>query len=126
MDILRSVSTFEVQAYEWLWKPFIPLGEVTLLLGGDTISKLTREEDPASAPLFGDAGFAVVLERNAAAAPIHYAFMTDGSGASAIKAEHGGRLSMDGMDVFNFAIKVGGKEKKTTTTRGDLSLRLRA
>lgn len=75
-----------------------------LLLGGDTISKLTREEDPASAPLFGDAGFAVVLERNAAAAPIHYAFMTDGSGASAIKAEHGGRLSMDGMDVFNFTI----------------------
>ena len=75
-----------------------------LLLGGDTISKLTAEDDAASAPLFGDAGFATVLSRSDAAIPIHYSFMSDGAGARAILAEHGGRLAMDGMDVFNFTI----------------------
>ena len=75
-----------------------------LLLGGDTITKLTKPTDAASAPLFGDAGFATVLEKSNGASPIHYAFMTDGSGAKAIEAQIGGRLSMDGMDVFNFTI----------------------
>lgn len=75
-----------------------------VLCGGDTISKLTKDDDPASAPLFGDAGFAVVLEKVDGATPIHFAFKTDGSGAGAISCEHGGHLSMDGMDVFNFTI----------------------
>ena len=75
-----------------------------LLCGGDTISKLVKGDDAASAPLFGDAGFAVVLEKSDVAEPIHYAFMTDGTGADAISAKHGGRLFMDGMDVFNFTI----------------------
>lgn len=75
-----------------------------LLLGGDTISKLTRTDDAASAPLFGDAGFATVLRKYENASPIHYAFMTDGSGAKAIEAPYGGNLAMDGMDVFNFTI----------------------
>lgn len=75
-----------------------------LLLGGDTISKLTSPEDASAAPLFGDAGFATALKRKDSALPIHYAFMSDGSGAKAIEAQHGGRLFMDGMDVFNFTI----------------------
>lgn len=75
-----------------------------LLLGGDTISKLTSPDDASAAPLFGDAGFATVLKRKDGASPIHYAFMSDGSGAKAIEAQHGGRLVMDGMDVFNFTI----------------------
>jgi len=75
-----------------------------LLLGGDTISKLTSPVDAGSAPLFGDAGFATVLAKSSDASPMHYAFMTDGSGAKAIAAEPGGRLAMDGMDVFNFTI----------------------
>ena len=75
-----------------------------LLLGGDTITKLTRPDDAASAPLFGDAGFATVLCRSESATPIHYAFMSDGSGAKVIEAPIGGTLSMDGMDVFNFTI----------------------
>ena len=55
MDILRSVSTFEVQAYEWLWKPFIPLGEVTLLLGGDTVGKTSLLMNLAAALTSGTA-----------------------------------------------------------------------
>ena len=82
----------------------MPNVEKVLLLGGDTITKLTRADDASSAPLFGDAGFATVLKRSCEATPIHYAFMTDGSGAKAIEAPIGGRLAMDGMDVFNFTI----------------------
>lgn len=75
-----------------------------LLCGGDTISKLTDAHDASAAPLFGDAGFASILERDESAAEIRYAFKTDGSGRAAIACDFGGRLKMDGMDVFNFTI----------------------
>ena len=75
-----------------------------LLCGGDTISKLTDKNDSASAPLFGDAGFALMLERDEAATEIRYAFKTDGTGSRAISCDFGGHLAMDGMDVFNFTI----------------------
>ena len=75
-----------------------------ILCGGDTISKLTKYDDPASAPLFGDAGFAVVLEKEDGTTPMHFSFKTDGSGAETISCEYGGHLCMDGMDVFNFTI----------------------
>lgn len=75
-----------------------------LLCGGDTISKITDENDPASAPLFGDAGFALILESDDTAPDIRYAFKTDGTGWQAITCEFDGQLSMDGMDVFNFTI----------------------
>ena len=75
-----------------------------LLCGGDTISRIVDAKDPASAPLFGDAGFAVILEKGEAAAPIRYAFKTDGEGADAIRCAVDGKLKMDGVDVFNFTI----------------------
>lgn len=75
-----------------------------LLCGGDTISKITDGNDSASAPLFGDAGFALMLKRDDAAPEIRYAFKTDGTGNRAISCDFGGRLAMDGMDVFNFTI----------------------
>lgn len=91
--VLSSASLLQMQGFRKV-----------LLLGGDTISKLTAPDDAASAPLFGDAGFAMVLFRSDTAAPIRYSFMSDGAGARAILAEQGGRLTMDGMDVFNFTI----------------------
>lgn len=75
-----------------------------LLCGGDTISKLTDAHDASAAPLFGDAGFALILERDESAAEIRYAFKTDGAGHAAIECKFDGRLAMDGMDVFNFTI----------------------
>ena len=75
-----------------------------LLCGGDTISKLTDGNDAASAPLFGDAGFALMLECDETAPGIRYAFKTDGAGSRAISCDFGGRLAMDGVEVFNFTI----------------------
>lgn len=75
-----------------------------LLCGGDTISKITDENDSSSAPLFGDAGFAMILEADDSAPEIRYAFKTDGAGCHTIACDYGGHLAMDGMDVFNFTI----------------------
>lgn len=75
-----------------------------LLCGGDVLSKIVDPADAASAPLFGDAGFAAVVERDVSAPPMRYAMMTDGSGHAAIECRRGGFVSMNGMDVFNFAI----------------------
>lgn len=75
-----------------------------LLCGGDTLSRIVDHKDAASAPLFGDAGFATVLGKDEMAPEIRYAFKTDGSGHGAIECEFGGRVKMDGMDVFNFTI----------------------
>ena len=75
-----------------------------LFCGGDTISKITDEKDSSSSPLFGDAGFAMIIEADDSAPEIRYAFKTDGAGCYAISCDYGGRLSMDGMDVFNFTI----------------------
>lgn len=86
-----------------------------LLMGGDCLLKLVDPQDPASAPLFGDAGFAAVLARDESADEVRYRFKTDGAGYRAIfddnLARHGRSnpptgefVRMDGMDVFNFTI----------------------
>ena len=75
-----------------------------LLCGGDTPSKIINPSDAASAPLFGDAGFATLLVQDEQSPDIRYAFKTDGSGSAAIECEFGQTVKMDGMDVFNFTI----------------------
>lgn len=52
-----------------------------LVLVGDTISRISSPEDRSVAYLFGDAGSATLLERDAAAAPMFYSLGTDGKGA---------------------------------------------
>ena len=54
------------------------------LLGGDTSLKPVWKGDPSAAPLFGDSGFAVILDRDKSAPSIDYSFCTDGGGYRAI------------------------------------------
>lgn len=99
-----------------------------LLLIGDAAGK-PNPADPR-APLFGDAAVAVALERDAAAAPMHFSLHTDGSGWDHImERKPGGNPGLDstafnfardpagrvhvncqyqikGADVFNFAVRV--------------------
>ena len=92
-----------------------------LLLGGDDISRVASREDISNQMLFGDAGFAAVMEYAEDAAPLHWLLGTDGTGADAIYAaghapwarrvmpsgkEVGPWLEMDGLAVFNFTINV--------------------
>jgi 3-oxoacyl-[acyl-carrier-protein] synthase-3 len=103
-----------------------------LLLVGDTITKLTSPRDKSVFPLFGDAGSATAVEFNSSkSTKISFLTGVDGSGDNAIKITHGaGRnridenslkyskidenenerreidLKLNGLDVFNFAIKI--------------------
>ena len=55
-----------------------------ILLGGDCSLKLISPDDSSAAPLFGDSGFAVVLDYDETAPSFDYSFCTDGSGYKAI------------------------------------------
>lgn len=113
-----------------------------LLLDGETFSKIVNREDKANVPLYGDAGTATLIEKGHFP-PSTFILHTDGSGEDAVKIpaamripvttqalvvterEDGNKRNdlevfMDGMEVFNFALRVvpkGVKEllKETNT-----------
>lgn len=99
-----------------------------LLLDGETFSKVVNPLDKVNVPLYGDAGTATLIEKGDFDESI-FILRTDGSGEDAVKIPAGMRhpitpeslivteredgnfrndiqVYMDGMDVFNFAIKV--------------------
>jgi len=100
-----------------------------LLLAGDTISKFVNPRDRSTAPLFGDAGSATLIEKTEANTKSFFSLHTDGSGNDFIKVPAGGfrcpttekttveyeddkgnwrsknDIYMNGGEVFNFSIK---------------------
>jgi 3-oxoacyl-[acyl-carrier-protein] synthase-3 len=87
-----------------------------LVCAGDTLSRVIDPADPATAPLFGDAGSAILVEKTGEATSMHFVFGTDGTGASAIIVPTGGArqpegagpsacLCMDGAAVYEFALR---------------------
>jgi len=106
-----------------------------LLLVGETFSKLVNRMDKVNAPLYGDAGTATLLEK---CENSHSWFIlnSDGEGEDAVKIKAGearfpstvenlkakeaesgnirsdNEIYMNGMDVFNFALKVVPKSIK--------------
>lgn len=111
-----------------------PKFKKALLLVGDTISTYTSPEDKSVFPLFGDAGTATAIERDDQhTSKWSFVIGTDGSGLEAIKIKDGAArhrttaasfeykniqaddetlgkrravdLQLNGIDVFNFAIK---------------------
>jgi 3-oxoacyl-[acyl-carrier-protein] synthase III len=110
----------------WTATQFIACGSCKriLLLAGDTISRLISPKDKSVSVLFGDAGSATALEFDPEASPISFVGGSDGSGAvdlivpsGAFRSPRGQEqgtedelraptnLYMDGMSVFNFALK---------------------
>jgi 3-oxoacyl-[acyl-carrier-protein] synthase-3 len=116
----------------WMAHMMIASGgcENVLLLAGDTVSRLVHGSDRGVAALFGDAGSATLVRRDAHAARSWFALQTDGSGANHLIVPAGGQrrphteataapytdtdgcvrslenLYMDGAEVFNFSIRV--------------------
>jgi 3-oxoacyl-[acyl-carrier-protein] synthase-3 len=110
-----------------------------LLLVGETFTKLTSPYDKVNWPLFGDAGTATLIEKGNYCDSC-FELMTDGSGAKALiipagesrnpatpenlqitEREDGNKRSdhqiyMDGMDVFNFTLRVVPKSIKNMLT----------
>lgn len=76
-----------------------------LLLTADTYSKLMDPLDKSARTIFGDGAAATLLSSDSPHRLHSFVFGTDGSGASRLIAKHGGRLSMDGPEVFNFTLQ---------------------
>jgi len=87
-------------------------GGRALLLAGDTTSRLLDAGDRSVAPLFGDAATASALEVEPGAPPLTFDLGTDGAGApylivpgGGMRDPDGGRLFMDGTQVFAFTLR---------------------
>jgi len=100
-----------------------------LLLVGETFSKIVNAKDKVNAPLYGDAGTATLIEKELGKDSI-FCLYSDGEGEEAVIIPSGGfrkqtsiqslieeekeegnirkdtDLYMNGMDVFNFAVRV--------------------
>lgn len=74
-----------------------------LILVGDTISKLIKEDDRSTAMLFGDAGSASALSLNKNNT-MKFILGSDGQGSENIKAEYQNQLEMNGPKVFEFSL----------------------
>jgi len=78
-----------------------------LLIGAETLSRVTNWEDRNTAVLFGDGGGALVLERSTEASQLlAWDLGLDGEARAILKAEVGGTIAMDGREVFRRAVRV--------------------
>jgi 3-oxoacyl-[acyl-carrier-protein] synthase-3 len=94
-----------------------------LVIGAETLSRITNPDDKRTASLFGDGAGAVVLspEGDGAIGPIVLA--SDGSMADTITATHDDRLLiMDGHTTFNMAVKVLSESTVDAVERAGLTL----
>ena len=115
-----------------------------LLLDGEALSKIVNKKDKVNVPLYGDAGTATLIEKGNFSESI-FILHTDGSGEDAVKVPAGMRnpivpeslivterengnmrndlqIYMDGMEVFNFALRVVPKGIKEILKITDKSL----
>lgn len=115
-----------------------------LLLDGETFSKIVNPYDKVNAPLYGDCGTATLIEKGDYKENT-FILHTDGAGEDAVKIPGGMRnpiitdslivkecengnkrteleVYMDGMDVFNFAIRVVPKGVKELLEYTNLSI----
>jgi 3-oxoacyl-[acyl-carrier-protein] synthase-3 len=97
--------------------------ETALVIGAETLSRVTNMDDKRTASLFGDGAGAVVLsaEGEGAIGPIVLA--SDGSMCDTIVATHAERmLVMDGHTTFNKAVKVLADSTREACERSGLGL----
>jgi 3-oxoacyl-[acyl-carrier-protein] synthase III len=78
-----------------------------LVLGTDTLSRITDWDDRATAPLFADGSGAVVLESvDGRGQLLGWDLDADGSALSILQAEVGGTIRMEGKEVFRRAVRI--------------------
>ncbi|MDA8291709.1 MAG: ketoacyl-ACP synthase III [Actinomycetota bacterium] len=77
-----------------------------LVIGSETLTKLTDQQDRSTAVLFGDGAAAVVLESGARdELVVAYDLGVDGSATPLLYADHGGYIHMEGREVFRRAVR---------------------
>ncbi len=80
-----------------------------LIIGSETLTKILNWEDRSTCVLFGDAAGAVVLSPTEPGYGILASIMgSDGSGGELLMAGENGHLTMNGREVYKFAVRVMG------------------
>jgi len=78
-----------------------------LLIGTDTLSRITDWNDRTTAPLFADGSGAIVLESvDGPGQMLGWDLDADGSALSILQAEVGGTIEMEGKEVFRRAVRI--------------------
>ncbi|MFP5488251.1 MAG: beta-ketoacyl-ACP synthase III [Acidimicrobiia bacterium] len=78
-----------------------------LVIGTDTLSRITDWDDRGTAPLFADGSGAVVLESvDGPGQLLGWDLDADGSALSILQAEVGGTIQMEGKEVFRRAVRI--------------------
>jgi 3-oxoacyl-[acyl-carrier-protein] synthase III len=78
-----------------------------LVIGAETLSRFTDWQDRSTAVLFGDAAGAVVVESTGDEDRlIAWELGADGSAAPLLYCDHGGKMQMEGREVFRRAVRV--------------------
>ncbi len=81
--------------------------ERLLLIGSETLSRITDWDDRSLAVLVGDGAGAVVLEATDGPGQLlSWNLNSDGSLRHLLKCDHGGFLYMDGKEIFRKAVRV--------------------
>ena len=81
--------------------------ERVMIIGTDSLSRITDWNDRATAPLFADGSGAVVLESvEGAGQLLGWDLDADGSALPILQAEVGGVIEMEGKEVFRRAVRI--------------------
>lgn len=88
---------------------FIQQGfDTALVVGADTLSRITDWEDRNTAVLFGDGAGAVVLQASddRADSILSWSLKSDGSLEELLYCDHDGKMQMNGSEVFRRAVRI--------------------
>ena len=94
-----------------------------LLIGSDALSGIIDWTDRGTCVLFGDGAGAVVIERSADAPTLlGWDLMSDGSVAGILSCEHGGKIFMNGKEVFRRAVLAVEKAGRNAMERAGVDI----
>jgi 3-oxoacyl-[acyl-carrier-protein] synthase-3 len=127
-----KVAAFDIGAACTGWLAALSVGaaqvetgrsECVLVIGAETLSRVTNMDDKRTASLFGDGAGAVVLSPDGEGAIGPILLASDGGMADTIVANHEDRLlQMDGHTTFNMAVKVLSESTVEACVRAGLTL----
>ncbi len=103
---------------------FIALGtyKYALVIGAETLSKITDYTDRNTCILFGDGAGAVILGPVAEGRGFKsFELGADGTGGDLLKVNENGHIHMAGRDVFKFAVRVMGSTAEEALRKADLT-----
>lgn len=92
-----------------------------LVIGSDALSEYVDWTDRTTAILFGDGAGAVVIERSETPTLLSFDLGADGSNRHIGFTDHGGKIRMDGKEVFRTAVRAVTESATRALVRANLT-----